>query len=114
MSENNQIRVGQKVIRFNTPVKDVLVVDEITLVLLQRFGIAMEGQEQFNRNILAYDSNGKQLWIIQESPFRRQGSKPYTSIYKEGGKIIAYNALGLEYILDLKSGTVSPSGNRPW
>ena len=108
------LKLGGKRIRFFSPIKEVLEADGVLLILLKRIGVKLDYRESMNRNIYAYDSIGQKLWEIQESPSGGSKDKPYTAVYLEAGKVVAYNGLGFEYKLNLIDGSVEPLGGRPW
>jgi len=74
-------------------------------------------QEKLNRNIEAYDQNDNLVWVIEEAPDGGENQdKAYMKIWLEEGRLIAGNWIGIDYLVDLKTGSVSPvkTNVRPW
>ncbi|MGI1679885.1 MAG: hypothetical protein K6L75_14175 [Cellvibrionaceae bacterium] len=74
-------------------------------------------REKLNRNIEAYKADGDLAWVIQECPAGGQNEdKAYMDIQVKDGQLIACNWIGLDFIVNLKTGSVSPAkkGVRPW
>lgn len=62
-----------------------------------------------NRNVKAYDERNELVWTIAESPHGTQADKPYMSIRIDPqGRLIAGNWIGIDYIVDLKTGAITP------
>lgn len=60
----------------------------------------------YNRNVFALH-RGKILWQIEESPHGADKDKPFTSIsLGMGGEVIAGNWNGVDYSVDISSGTI--------
>ncbi|MEE9444899.1 MAG: hypothetical protein V3V19_04460 [Cocleimonas sp.] len=62
--------------------------------------------EIFNCNIFAVDGKGKIKWQIEESPHGTEVDKPYTSISIMENKLIAGNWNGVDYVVDIKDGSI--------
>ncbi|WP_066963234.1 hypothetical protein [Microbulbifer sp. Q7] len=74
-------------------------------------------REKLNRNIEAYKAGGELAWIIQECPAGGQSEdKAYMDIQIKDGQLIAGNWIGLDFVVNLETGNVSPAkrGVRPW
>ena len=79
--------------------------------------VALTKDENMERNIFSYDSNGTLVWIIQEGPIKIPGRRDYyQDIWVENGRLIAGNTIGYDYYVDLATGEVTcknPNA-RPW
>jgi len=74
-------------------------------------------QENLNRNVYAFNERGELVWTIQEAPHGGENQdKAYMSLVIENGKLIAGNFIGVDYIVKLEDGTVTPqnTNTRPW
>ena len=74
-------------------------------------------REKLNRNVAAYKENGELVWLIQECPVGGlDQDKAYMNIQVKDEQLIAGNWVGLDFVVDLKSGNVTPYkiGVRPW
>lgn len=61
----------------------------------------------FNRNVFAYTKQGLLVWEIEESPHGTELDKPFVGIRKgEPGELIAANWNGVDYSVNLKSGSI--------
>ena len=108
------VKIDGKVITFLSPIKDVLEIENLLLVILQRVGVVVHDSESRNSNIYAYDLNGNKLWQIQECPLKTKQNKPYTGLYIQLEDVIAYCSLGYECKVNLSDGSVELLGGRPW
>ena len=108
------LKIDEKVITFLSPIKDILAIENILLVILQRVGVVVRQSESINSNIYAYDHNGNKLWQIQECPIKTKSNKPYTGLYIQLEGVVAYCGLGFEYKVNLSDGSVEFLGGRPW
>jgi hypothetical protein len=74
--------------------------------------IASEPGQRFNRNIFAFDDQGRQLWQIAESPHGGEAAdKPFMDLrVNQHGELIAGNWNGVEYRIDPKTGALAVSG----
>ena len=74
-------------------------------------------QNKLNRNIEAYDQDDNLVWVIDEAPDGGDNlDKAYMKIWLEDGKLIAGNWIGIDYLVNLDNGAVSPikANKRPW
>ena len=74
-------------------------------------------RDKLNRNIEAYDQNDNLVWVIEEAPDGGENlDKAYMKIWLEDGRLIAGNWIGIDYLVDLDNGSVSPTKAkmRPW
>lgn len=74
-------------------------------------------QKKLNRNVYAYDVSGELVWQIQEAPHGGSGEdKAYMDIKIDGGKLVAGNWIGVDYLVNAASGVVSQAQKdiRPW
>lgn len=74
-------------------------------------------REKLNRNVEAYNTDGELAWVIQECPAGALNEdKAYMDIHIKDGQLIAGNWVGLDFIVNLETGSVSPAkkGVRPW
>ncbi|MFM5012888.1 hypothetical protein ACEUB2_09570 [Aeromonas veronii] len=72
---------------------------------------------KLNRSVEAYKADGCLAWVIQECPAGAPSEdKPYMDIRVQDGQLIAGNWIGLDFIVNLENGGVSPAkkGVRPW
>lgn len=109
---NDVLFVHKKQVILPAPVKKVLEVPD-GLVILTTY--------KLNRNVFFVELNGNVRWEIQDCAPTRVGSRPYTNIWQIADKkILAGNAIGYDYLIDLDTGTISayPPGAeqkfRPW
>jgi len=74
-------------------------------------------QNKLNRNIEAYDQNDNLVWIVEEAPDGGENlDKAYMKIWLDDGRLIAGNWIGIDYLVDIDKGSVSPikTNIRPW
>jgi len=74
-------------------------------------------RSKLNRNVEAYDKKGNLVWVIQECPVGgAEQDKAYMNIWIESEKLLAGNWVGLDFIVNIENGNVSPAklGVRPW
>jgi len=79
--------------------------------------LASYPRNKLNRNIEAYDQNDNLVWVIEEAPDGGENlDKAYMKIWLEDGRLIAGNWIGIDYLVDLDKGSVSPikTNIRPW
>jgi hypothetical protein len=74
-------------------------------------------RDKLNKNVKAYDAKGELAWTIQECPVGgADQDKAYMDIQIKDGQLIAGNWVGLDFVVNLTNGNVSPykKGVRPW
>lgn len=101
----------------NTNIKEILLFDDLTIARLDDGQTHGQGDKSMNRNVLAFDQNANIVWEIQEAPHGdNEWPKPYTHLSKQDTKLIASNWIGVDYVVDLKTGHVhaGESNGRPW
>jgi len=104
--DDNKLRIGPNQddavwVTFATQVLDVVEYDDFAVVLLHR----PVGGRRDNRNVFAIRLDGSQLWQIPEPAGVRPDS-PFMSVYKENGRLFAYNYGGTEAELEPATGRV--------
>lgn len=101
----------------NANIVDVLVADDLVVVRTDDGQTHGSGDKSMNRNVLAFDQNANLVWTIQEAPHGGdEWPKPYTHVTKRGNQLIAGTWIGVDYIVDPKTGNVDAGENegRPW
>lgn len=99
------------------PIKSSLVLNMITIVLIDDGKTHAKGDKTLDRNVYAFNADGTLKWQIHEVPGGGDYPKPFTSLKLEGrDKIIAYNWIGTDYQVDLEDGSLHFQGSarRPW
>jgi len=74
-------------------------------------------QTKLNRNIEAYNRENKLIWVIQEAPQGgKDQDKAYMNIWVKENRLIAGNFIGIDYLVNLTTGAVTPinKDTRPW
>lgn len=67
------------------------------------------------RNIWAFDQEGNKVWEIEAAREFRNEANCYTGLWIEDGKLVGYNWVGINVIINPKDGSVFvPFGQRPW
>ena len=98
-------------------IKEILLLDDLTIVRLDDDQAHGPGDKSMNRNVLAFDQKANLIWEIQEAPHGGdEWPKPYVRLAKQGSRLIAGNWIGVDYVVDLKTGNVNAgeSKGRPW
>lgn len=73
--------------------------------------MAPEPGQRFNRNVFAFDDQGRQLWQIAESPHGDAADKPFMDLrVNQQGELIAGNWNGVEYRVHPETGDLAVSG----
>ena len=99
------------------PIKSFLVLNATTVVLIDDGKTHGKGDKILDRNIYAFNQDGTLKWQICEAPGGGEYPKPFTSIKLEpDGKMIAYNWIGTDYLIDMADGSLHMHGSprRPW
>jgi len=125
-NESKLLVVDSKQIELQYPIKQKIEVCGVYVVRIYPNDDELDScpQELYNRNVYAYNSDGKFLWQIEEVSEGAKApkdksyivGKAYMNIWMEKEKLIAGNWIGLDYIVNLKNGKVSPLNKnvRPW
>lgn len=111
------LSIDKAVVEMPFPIQQLLLIGEKAFVRVDSGALVNVGDHSLNRNVYAFDKEGNQLWQIQESPHGgTDNPKPYMALHDIVGKLVAYNWIGVEYVVDLNIGTVQPygTGKRPW
>jgi outer membrane protein assembly factor BamB len=112
------MQIDQKILQEQLayPIKTVLALDATLVVILSYDAIPSNNEEILNRNIYAFNMDGTLKWQIQAVQGGTEREKPFLSIKVIEGKLIAYNWLGMDYIVDLNDGSLHMHGQprRPW
>jgi len=121
MMEDNKIRIKDKIIIFDRPIRIFLESRGITFVLIETNNNLVFPNRNFKvekyRNVLAFNSDGELLWTIEPAPkiFEFEVHDPYSGLFFENDQLIAYHMSGVNYIVDKKDGSIKPRDNgRPW
>ncbi len=93
--------LNQEEVNLPYPVVQVLDFNDFVIVRVEP-----EISEIYNCNIFAVDGRGKIKWQITESPHGIEVDKPYTSISIMENKLIAGNWNGVDYVVDMKDGSI--------
>lgn len=64
----------------------------------------------YNRNIHAYSTQGQLLWTIPETPHGGTKDQPYVGIEATSAGLVARNWNGVEYVIDLQTGSIEVCG----
>ena len=94
--EKNKLTCGNLSKIFPDNIEQVLVTHSGILVLFEFARLR-------NENIFLLNPQLNVIWQIQALDIQ-QPNRPFTSIWEEGGKFMAYNATGWECEIDLKEG----------
>lgn len=83
------------VVPLPSPALMILGIGKVTVVLLEWGGHTSQTRDEENRNVIAFDDRGRQVWRIEELPGVTLEHKPYTNIsIDENGNVLAYNSVG--------------------
>lgn len=96
-------------------IEQKLYFNNLLIVLIDKKGTIKYGDNILDRNIYAFDENGKKIWQINSAPIK-QSPKPYVNLKIVGNRLFADNWVGIQLEINLDNGEVSPSqmGERPW
>lgn len=98
------------------PIESSITIGDMTIVLVEDG----KGRERYdtslNRNVYAFDANGEMVWQIAEIPGAMNQCCPYGTITVKDGNLYTYNLTGMDYLVDLKDGSIHFFGpaRRPW
>lgn len=95
------LRINGTAITVRHPIKTVVDVDSIVIVLLQ-----VPTGEVDNRNVIAFDSDGDQLWEIEPSPHGTEDDNPFVALTTDAGSVVAQTWNGIEYVVDIETGAI--------
>lgn len=100
---DGKLYINNQLIDFSENIDQILEVNEL---IIYRFEIT--GKNINNRNVGAVTLEGEKKWIIPESKSALD-FKSYHRIYiNENNKLIALNWTGMEYLVDIHSGEITP------
>jgi len=121
MIKINQLKLKDKIIIFDRPIRICIESRGITFVLVETNDNLVFPNRNFKvekyRNVLAFNSNGDFLWAIEQAPkiFEFEVHYPYSGLFFENDQLIAYHMSGVNYIVDQIDGSIKPRDNgRPW
>jgi hypothetical protein len=102
--ENGELFIDGKQIDLPLPVGNVIKYNKLFIVRVAPFE-----REIFNRNIFAITEQREIIWQIHESPHGTEQDKPYMNIMRnKDGSVIASNWNGVDYIINIKDGSITP------
>lgn len=98
------------------PIESMVTIVDMTVVLVDDGKGCKYEDTSRNRNIYAFDADGNLMWQIQEIFTEHNYAKPYLTITVKDGKLFTYNWIGMDYLVDLKDGSIHSFGppRRPW
>lgn len=113
------LNISDQIIEFDADVKQKLVVGKLIVVRVYPLDEDLNSypQEKLNRNVYAYNDQGKLAWQIQEAPHGDVSmDKAYMGVKVKNDILVAENWIGVDYSVNLKDGTVKPLDKnvRPW
>lgn len=107
--DDGVLRISGRAINTGLPVRKAIQVGGKIIALLEITG----REEQMNENVLCFDSAGDLIWRIDPSMENGPEMFPYVYINVcDGGAVVAYNWIGMDYSVDLDDGTVKAMANR--
>lgn len=110
-----QLTIDGVLVPLPVPAYMILDIHDVTVVLLEWGGDTPQTPEEENRNILAFDQRGRQIWRIEELPGVTLEHKAYTHIsIDRNGNLLAGNSVGVDANVDLTTGKVYVAPQRPW
>lgn len=100
-------------------IKQALIIDGLKIIRRYPSDEDLIGypREKLNRNVEAYSESNELIWVIEECPAGGTNQdKAYMSIAVQDGRLIVGNWVGVDFVVNLKNGCVSPlkKGVRPW
>lgn len=99
----NTVVIGNDEVQVRYDVKDIVVVDDVVVVLQEPPADA----DDVERNIVAFDTHGTQLWTVQQASRGHPTPRTYTYIRYENGELIANNWNGYKYTVDIEDGSIT-------
>ncbi len=98
------------------PIQSYLLSDSLIIVVVDDNKSHTEGDHSLDRNVYGFNMDGTLKWQIQAAPGGEDYPKPFTSVKLVDGKVIAYNWMGTDYIVDFEDGSLHMYGQlrRPW
>lgn len=107
--DDGVLRISGRAINTGLPARKAIQVGGKIIALLEITG----REEQMNENVLCFDSAGDLIWRIDPSMENGREMFPYVYINVcDGGAVVAYNWIGMDYSVDLDDGTVKAMANR--
>jgi len=91
-----RVRINSKKLPIVQPIGQSIQIDNLLIARIK-----VTGQETPTRNVVAFDLDGNHFWTIQEL----KSKMPYGGIWIEGGKLMAYDTLGVDYFVNLQDGS---------
>lgn len=113
----NILDIGGRKVPLIATIQETLLIQGLTIVLVDDGRIHGKGDKSMNRNVLAFDNDANQVWVIQEAPHGDEDwPKPYTKIAMRDDGLVARTWIGVEYLVNLMNGNVTAtrSDGRPW
>lgn len=102
----NQLSIGENVIKLDHKIKEIIIRDDI-VVVLQKIPPNEKDSPKIDRNVVAFDTDGNQIWTI-DSPPHGKGGQPYKYfIDRNDEKILISNWNENRYELDIHTGELS-------
>lgn len=101
--------------KLNVSIKQSIDIENLLVVRVDMSGTIKHGDIKLDRNVYAFNQDGKQVWQIEAAPIK-QSPKPYVNLSIKNNELIAENWVGTELSVNLKNGVVAPYdiGQRPW
>lgn len=104
--DNDHVIIGEtKLSKSGHLPKQIIESEKTVLVLFRK---ASNAALTDNRNVFAFDLNGKSLWQIDEAT-HGGGACPFVDLTREKDEVIGYNWNGIAYKIDVSTGAISPS-----
>lgn len=111
IKKNTSINISHDV-----TVKQKLSLESTIIVRLDHGKSISRGDQTLDRNVYMIDEDGEVVWQIEACPVD-ESPKPYMNIEMVDGELKAGNWVGVDLIVDIKSGLVAPDPKkmgRPW
>lgn len=99
---SNYIYIKNHKIELPYPVRQIVEIDNLFVIRVEP-----PINQNFNRNIYCFSNEPELIWVIEEDKFDGE-ENPYVSIFVEDGKLIAGCWKGMDYIVSLETGQISP------
>lgn len=96
------LEIANEAVEFEHSIKQVEEIEGTILVLLTSKGQPLVGP----KNVIAFDANGDQRWIISEPEW---SPKRFKSISTRGDSVRLRNMNGIVYDLDMETGDIEPN-----
>ncbi len=103
------VLIGKKTIQLPGECWKIININDLTIVLIlfRNSDEEKRTDEELNRNIIAYGSDGEIVWRIEEVPMTARW-KQYTNIWiSEQGGLMAGCRAGGDMVVDIKTGKVT-------